>query len=106
MISKLDHPNIMKIYEYFEDENQFFIISEYCTGGELFEKISHLQAFNEKIAARIIKQLLSALFYLHSNNIIHSNVNSQHILLEINWKSNKPSEENISKGSFTITKRD
>ena len=42
-----DHPNILRIYEYFEDDKNFYIISELLTGGELFEKISSYYTFGE-----------------------------------------------------------
>ena len=38
-LKKLDHPNILKIYEFFEDENRYFIITDICLGGELFDYI-------------------------------------------------------------------
>ena len=37
ILKNLDHPNIVKIYEYFEDDKRFYIITEICTGGELFD---------------------------------------------------------------------
>ena len=39
ILKSLDHPNIVKIYEFYEDLNNFFIVTELCTGGELFERI-------------------------------------------------------------------
>lgn len=40
MLRRLDHPNILKMYEFFEDEKRFYLVSELCTGGELFDEIS------------------------------------------------------------------
>lgn len=39
ILAGLDHPNILKVYEFYEDFHNFYIITELCTGGELFEKI-------------------------------------------------------------------
>ena len=39
ILKKLDHPNILKIYEFYQDERSFYIVSELCSGGELFDKI-------------------------------------------------------------------
>jgi calcium-dependent protein kinase len=75
-----DHPNIVKVYEFSEDEKDLNIIMEYCEGGELFEYISKKGTFTEGMACKIIKQIFSALSYLHSNNIIHSDLKPENIM--------------------------
>lgn len=42
ILRKLDHPNILKLFEVFEDNRKFFLVTEYCKGGELFDEISNL----------------------------------------------------------------
>ena len=71
LLRNLDHPNILKLFEFFEDDVNYFIITEYCTGGELFDKIISMQSFNEKLAAQYMKQIISAVSYLHTKNIVH-----------------------------------
>lgn len=66
-----DHPNIMKIIETYDDKKHFFVVMEYYDGGELFEKIVNSEDFGEREAARIMKQILSAVSYCHENNIVH-----------------------------------
>lgn len=39
IMKKLDHPHIVKVYEYYQDEKFFYIVSEMCSGGELFDRI-------------------------------------------------------------------
>jgi len=39
ILKGLDHPNIVKLYELYQDDNNYYLITEYCTGGELFDKI-------------------------------------------------------------------
>lgn len=51
----LDHPNIVKIYEYFEDEKRFYIVTEHIQGGELFDEIISRGKFDEKSAALLMK---------------------------------------------------
>lgn len=51
ILKDIDHPNIVKIYEHFEDEKYHYLISEFCTGGELFERIKDVSPFTEKVAA-------------------------------------------------------
>lgn len=54
----MDHPNVLKLYEYFEDQKNVYLITELCTGGELFDRIIKEEFFAEKVAAKIFKQIL------------------------------------------------
>jgi len=71
ILCTLTHPNIMQIYEFYEDAKNFYIVSEVCSGGELFEKISEQGTFTENDASSIFKQILSAISYSHINNVVH-----------------------------------
>ena len=71
ILAKLSHPNIMQIYEFYDDTVNFYIVSELCVGGELFDRISEKGIFTEIEAGKVIKQILSALAYSHQNNIVH-----------------------------------
>ena len=57
-LKQLDHPNIVKIYEFYQDKLNFYLITEYIEGGELFDRITKVKCFTESDAARIMKQLL------------------------------------------------
>lgn len=57
-MSRLDHPNILKLYEVFTDEKRYYIVTELCKGGELFDEILKKGVFTEKEAASIIQQIL------------------------------------------------
>jgi len=61
----------MKIIEFYSDEQKLYIVSEYYDGGELFEKIVSLNNFSEVHAAQAMKQVLSAVCYLHMHKIVH-----------------------------------
>lgn len=54
-LKSFDHPNIVKIYEYFEDEKRFYIVTEHIQGGELFDEIISRGKFDEKSAALLMK---------------------------------------------------
>lgn len=58
ILSKLDHPNILKLYEVYTDEKRYYIVTELCKGGELFDEILKKGIFTEKEAAKIIQQIL------------------------------------------------
>ena len=71
ILKTLDHPNIMKLYEYYEDEENYYLIMEFCAGGELFKKVLKLNSFMEREAAYMIFQVISALSYCHDRKIVH-----------------------------------
>jgi calcium-dependent protein kinase len=48
ILSQMDHPNIVKLFEIFNDENAYYLISQYCDGGELFDKIRNIGQLTEK----------------------------------------------------------
>ena len=82
ILSKLSHPNIMQIFEVFDDNTNVYIVSEYCKGGELFDIISTKGSFTEKDACVIMKQLMSAICYSHQNNIVHKDLKPENILMD------------------------
>jgi calcium-dependent protein kinase len=82
ILKKLIHPNIMQIFEFYEDKKNFYIITEFCDGGELFDKIVEKGQLSESDAANIMKQLLSAVSYIHGNQIVHRDLKPENILLD------------------------
>jgi calcium-dependent protein kinase len=82
LLKVLDHPNIIRLYEFFEDTKRFYIVMELCNGGELFDEILNKQSFSESVAATIIYQLISAVAYMHSKKIVHRDLKPENILLE------------------------
>ena len=90
IISRLDHPNIIKIYEMYEDAKKYYIVSELCTGGELFDYITGKGHLSESIAANIMRQLLSAVSYCHQNHIVHRDLKPENLLLDVAPKDTQP----------------
>lgn len=82
ILKEMDHPNIVKMYEFLEDEKRIYIVTEICKGGELFDEILNRSKFNEQDAAIVMKRLLSAINYCHSNKIVHRDLKPENILLE------------------------
>lgn len=82
ILARLNHPNIIKIYEMFEDERKYYVVSELCTGGELFEYITQRGHLSETVAAEIMQQLLSAVNYCHENHIVHRDLKPENLLLD------------------------
>lgn len=82
ILKDLDHPHILRIYEFFESDFNFFIVMEYCTGGSLFQEVLKLNLFSEKRASHIMQQILSAVAYLHARNIVHRDLKPENILID------------------------
>ncbi|OMJ80260.1 hypothetical protein SteCoe_19518 [Stentor coeruleus] len=84
VLSIMDHPNIIKLYEFYEDETYFHLVTEYLGGGELFDYIIHSKILSEPVAAHFMSQLLSAIAYCHDNNIVHRDIKPENLLLDHN----------------------
>jgi calcium-dependent protein kinase len=81
-LSMVDHPNIIKYFETYNDPKYFHIIMELCTGGELFDRISHVKQFTEKEACNIIFKIITAILHCHSLGIVHRDLKPENILYE------------------------
>jgi calcium-dependent protein kinase len=81
ILKRLDHPNILKVFEYFESKKKYFIVMEFCRNGDLFGRIEKHGCLNERLAAIVMKQMLSALAYLHGRGYIHRDIKSENLLL-------------------------
>ena len=78
----MDHPNVVKLFEAYQDKKRYYIITEVISGGELFDQITKRPYFSEKDAAHIMKQVFSAIAYCHANNIVHRDLKPENLLLE------------------------
>ncbi|MCQ2816332.1 MAG: protein kinase [archaeon] len=81
ILRKLDHPNIMKIYEYFVNDNFYYFIMEYVPGGELYDQITKMQNYDERLACLVTRQILSSISYLHQMNIVHRDLKPENMML-------------------------
>jgi calcium-dependent protein kinase len=77
----MDHPNIVKIFEFYNGEKEYYLIMEYCEGGELFDKIVKSN-LTEIQCAYIMYQIISAVNYCHKMKIIHRDLKPENILIK------------------------
>eukprot|EP00405_Crypthecodinium_cohnii_P033285 CAMPEP_0206526078 /NCGR_PEP_ID=MMETSP0325_2-20121206/488_1 /ASSEMBLY_ACC=CAM_ASM_000347 /TAXON_ID=2866 /ORGANISM="Crypthecodinium cohnii, Strain Seligo" /LENGTH=546 /DNA_ID=CAMNT_0054021127 /DNA_START=1 /DNA_END=1641 /DNA_ORIENTATION=+ len=96
---KLKHPNIVELFEFFDESNRVTLVLEYCRGGDLFDAIVReskrtRRGFPEPAAARATQHVLSALAYIHGHRVIHRDVKCENVLLA---SEDKPPEQNMFK---------
>jgi calcium-dependent protein kinase len=84
ILKMLDHPSIVKMFEFFADKKHFYIVMDICKGGELFDDIVNRGKLKENEVAILMKQLLCCVNYMHLNNVIHRDLKPENILLEMN----------------------
>ena len=80
ILKKMSHPNIVRIYEFYESVNCFYLINEFCDKGELYNYINR-STLNEQQLAIIFYQVFSGLCYLHENNVLHRDIKPENILI-------------------------
>lgn len=78
----MTHPNIVRLYEIFEDENTIMLVTELCEGRELFDEIIARNRFTETESAIVLKQLLQAIAYCHEKNVAHRDLKPENILID------------------------
>lgn len=82
IIRQLNHPGIVQLYDLLKDENNYYIIMELCSSGELYEQILENERLSEIEAKYYMKQILEALCYVHNLGICHRDIKPENILLD------------------------
>lgn len=82
MLRKLDHPNVVRLYETNEDAEAVFLLMELCQGGDLFGRIADEGHLPERTARVFARQMIDALAYCHAMGVVHRDVKPENFLLE------------------------
>ncbi|CAD8087783.1 unnamed protein product [Paramecium primaurelia] len=79
----LEHPNITKLYTFFQTPTEIVLVLEYCSHGQLnaLQQIQPMKKFQERIAAQYVQQITLALMYIHNQDVIHRDIKPDNILL-------------------------
>ena len=86
LMRKLNHPNITKILETFEDDKFYFIIMEYINGGNLFSYVKKRRKLSEKVSKFLFRQIILGIKHIHSQLIVHRDIKLENILIDMNNK--------------------
>lgn len=81
-IRTLNHPNIVRVYDVFKENGTAYYIMDFHSNGSLSDLVKKQGAMSEKVALRYIRQVASALKYIHSRNMMHLDVKPDNILLD------------------------
>ncbi|ERF68800.1 hypothetical protein EPUS_06244 [Endocarpon pusillum Z07020] len=81
IMRQLDHPNIVKLIDFSESRQYYYIVLELCPGGELFHQIVRLTYFSEDLSRHVITQVAKALEYLHEDKgVVHRDIKPENLL--------------------------
>jgi calcium-dependent protein kinase len=100
ILSKINHPNIIRFHETYIDHRYIHIVMEACTGGELFDRIVKNNHFDEKYASDLMKQMLSSIKHMHDMDIVHRDLKPENFLM-----ADKTDNSEVKLIDFGLSKR-
>eukprot|EP00929_Paragymnodinium_shiwhaense_P034288 TRINITY_DN1867_c0_g1_i1.p1 TRINITY_DN1867_c0_g1~~TRINITY_DN1867_c0_g1_i1.p1 ORF type:complete len:543 (-),score=174.27 TRINITY_DN1867_c0_g1_i1:351-1979(-) len=81
-MARCDHPNIVKFFQSFEDEDCYYLVLEICEGKELFDRIVEEKSFSEPLAATVMQQIFRATAYIHNAGVCHRDIKPENFLFQ------------------------
>ncbi|XP_070546440.1 LOW QUALITY PROTEIN: serine/threonine-protein kinase DCLK1-like [Ptychodera flava] len=82
IMKAVNHPNIVRLFEEYETDENIYLVMEYVKGGDLFDAITESVKFTEHDAAGMVHDLATALGYLHNLNIVHRDIKPENLLVQ------------------------
>ncbi|KAI7894877.1 kinase-like domain-containing protein [Mucor mucedo] len=82
ILTKVRHNHIVSLHDIYESDDAVYIVTDLCTGGELFQRIVERGTYTEAIAADLVRQMLEGLSYLHSEGIVHRDIKPENLLFK------------------------
>jgi calcium/calmodulin-dependent protein kinase I len=80
VLRKLRHPNIVQLYDTYDEKSYVYLVMELVTGGELFDRIVAKGSYTERDASYLIRQVLAAVHFMHSNGVVHRDLKPENLL--------------------------
>ena len=82
ILKTLEYPKIIKLYEFYTFEDNYYLINEFCKKGDLCVKFAKLGSFPELFVKIIMVQIFDAIKYLNEKNVIHGDLKLENIMIE------------------------
>ena len=106
ILKNLNHPNIVKLVDFKQNSKYYFIVMEYINGGELANclklyQLKNNKPFSEEIVQYLMRQIVNAIRYIHSKNIIHRDLKLENIMINFYTDIDKKNL-NIMKSTIKI----
>ena len=82
ILNELRHPNIITLYDWYEDAKTYYIVTEYMQGGELFDRIVKKEFYSEEDAQKVVRTLADVILFCHRKGIAHRDLKPENILMK------------------------
>ena len=99
LLTGLDHPNVIRLYEYFDEKRKFYLVTELLRGGELLQAVIDRERYDERDAKDCFAQMLRGIEYLHSKKITHRDLKLENLMLK------EPGSNQVKIVDFGLAKR-
>ncbi|KAE8882913.1 hypothetical protein PF005_g4296 [Phytophthora fragariae] len=100
ILREMQHPHIVKLYDVFQEDTYFFLVTEFMPGGELFERIVKKNFYSEREARDLVKVLLETIAFCHDADVVHRDLKPENLLL-----SSQEDDADIKLADFGFAKK-
>jgi len=99
ILQQLQHPNVIRLQNTYDNGDNLYLVMEIATGGELFNRIAEKVSYQEADAIPLVRQLISAIHYMHGKGIVHRDLKPENLLL-----SNDKDDATLKVADFGLSK--
>lgn len=100
ILKQMQHPHIVKLYEVFQEDTYYYLVTEFMAGGELFDRIVEKNFYSEREARELVKILLTTIQFCHDADVVHRDLKPENLLL-----TNKADVADIKLADFGFAKQ-